>query len=111
MTYSILLKEHPLETTLPVTMFPLDYEPVSYHPFEIRSQPSGVGFNIARVLITLGNRVRFISMIGSDFLGTALRHSMPRFGISDQFVLSNLDETPQSVVIFDAVGRRMVTRT
>ena len=97
-----------LETTLPVTMFPLAYEPVCYHPFEIRSQPSGVGFNIAQALIALGNRIRFVSMIGSDFLGTALRHSMPRFGISDEFVLSNLDETPQSVVIFDAAGRRMV---
>jgi sugar/nucleoside kinase (ribokinase family) len=32
---------------------------------------------------------RAVSMIGSDFLGTALRHSMPRLGISDEFVLSN----------------------
>jgi hypothetical protein len=35
-----------LETTLPITMFLLNYEPVSYHPFEIRSQASRVGFNI-----------------------------------------------------------------
>jgi sugar/nucleoside kinase (ribokinase family) len=100
-----------LETTLPITMFPLDYEPVSYHPFEIRSQPSGVGFNVARALGTLRNRIRFVSMIGSDFLGTALRHSIPQFGISDEFVLSNLHETPQSVVIFDGAGRRMVNTT
>lgn len=33
---------------------------------------------------------------------------MPRFGISDEFVLLNLDETQQSVVIFDGAGRRMV---
>ena len=46
-----------LETTFPITGFPLDYEPVSYRPFELRSRPSGVGFNIARALSTLGNRV------------------------------------------------------
>jgi sugar/nucleoside kinase (ribokinase family) len=97
-----------LETTLPITIFPLAYEPVSYRPFEIRSQPSGVGFNIALALSTLGNRVRFVSMVGSDLLGTALRHSMSRFNVSDEFILSIMDETPQSVVIFDGAGRRMV---
>src|SRR5262249_46225427 len=75
---------------------------------EIRSQPSGVGFNIARALSTLGNRVRFVSMVGSDFLGTALRQSMTGFGVSDEFILTVLDETPQSIVIFDGAGRRMV---
>jgi ribokinase len=46
-----------LETTFPITGFPLDYEPACYRPFELRSRPSGVGFNIARALSTLGNRV------------------------------------------------------
>jgi len=97
-----------LETTLPIVSFPLDYEPVCYRPFEIRSRPSGVGFNVARALSVLGNRIRFVSMVGSDFLGTALRQALPDFGISDKFVLPLLDETPQSVVVFDGVGRRMV---
>jgi sugar/nucleoside kinase (ribokinase family) len=97
-----------LETTFPITRFPLDYEPVSYRLFEIKSQPSGVGFNIARALSTLGNQVRFVSIVGSDFLGTALRQSMARFGMSDEFILPILNETPQSIVIFDGAGRRMV---
>ena len=97
-----------LETTFPITGFPLDYEPVSYRPFALRSQPSGVGFNIAWALRTLGNRVRLVSMVGSDFLGNALRQSMAKFGVSDEFILPILDQTPQSIVIFDGAGRRMV---
>jgi sugar/nucleoside kinase (ribokinase family) len=65
-----------LETTFSITGFPLDYEPVSYRPFALRSQPPGVGFNIARALSTLRNRVRLVSMVGNDFLGTALRQLM-----------------------------------
>jgi acarbose 7IV-phosphotransferase len=85
----------------------LDYEPVCYRQFEIRSRPCGVGFNVARALSTLGNRVRFVSMVGSDFLGTVLRQSMARFGLPDEFILPILQETPQSVIIFDGTGRRM----
>jgi acarbose 7IV-phosphotransferase len=97
-----------LETTVPIAAFPLKYDPVCYRPFEIRSQPSGVGFNIARALSTLGNRVRFVSMIGSDFLGTALGQSLSGLGIPDEFILPILAETPQSIVLFDGAGRRMV---
>jgi sugar/nucleoside kinase (ribokinase family) len=97
-----------LETTFPIAGFPLNYEAICYRPFEIRSQPSGVGFDIARALSTLGNRVRLVSMVGSDFLGTVLRQSLAKFGVSDEFILPILDQTPQSIVIFDGAGRRMV---
>jgi hypothetical protein len=98
-----------LETTFPISGFPLEYEAVVYRSFELTSLPSGVGFNVARALAMLGNRVRLVSMVGSDFLGTALKQSMPRFGLWDEFILPILDETPQSVVVFDKTGRRMIT--
>jgi acarbose 7IV-phosphotransferase len=98
-----------LETTFPISAFPLEYQPVVYRSFELTSHPSGVGFNVARALAVLGNRVRFVSMVGSDFLGIALKQSMPRFELSDEFVIPMLDETPQSVVVFDKTGKRMVT--
>ena len=85
-----------LEKTFPISGFPLEYEAVVYRSFELRSLPSGVGFNVARALAMLGNRVRLASMVGSDFLGTALKKSMPRFGLWDEFILPILDETPQS---------------
>jgi len=98
-----------LETTFPISGFPLEYEAVVYRSFELTSLPSGVGFNVARALAMLGNRVRLASMVGSDFLGTALKQSMPRFGLWDELILPILDETPQSVVVFDKTGRRMIT--
>jgi acarbose 7IV-phosphotransferase len=98
-----------LETTFPISSFPLEYEPVVYRSFELRSHPSGVGFNVARALTVLGNQVRLVSMVGSDFLGVALKHSMSEFGMADEFIMPLLDETPQSVVAFDEAGRRMVT--
>ncbi len=97
------------ETTFPISAFPLEYEPVVYRSFELTSHPSGIGFNVARALTMLGNRVRLVSMVGPDFLGTALKQSMPRFGLSDEFIVPILDETPQSVVVFDKAGRRMIT--
>jgi ribokinase len=97
-----------LETTLPIDAFPLAYEPVRYRRFELRSQPSGVGFNVARALTVLGNRVRLASLVGADFLGRALRAALPAYGLSDDLVLPMLEETPQSVVVFDGAGRRMI---
>lgn len=97
-----------LETTLPVDAFPLAYEPVRYRRFELRSQPSGVGFNVARALTVLGNRVRLVSLVGVDFLGRALRDALPEHGLSAEWVLPLLGETPQSVVVFDGAGRRMI---
>jgi len=39
-----------LETMLPIGSFPLPYEPAHYRRFELSSNPSGVGFNVARAL-------------------------------------------------------------
>jgi len=75
-----------LETMLPIGSFPLPYEPVHYRRFELSSNPSGVGFNVARALHVLGNRVRFTSMVGPDFLGTSLRRALATFDLSDEFV-------------------------
>ncbi|HEY0789676.1 MAG TPA: PfkB family carbohydrate kinase [Chthoniobacterales bacterium] len=79
-----------LETTLPVDAFPLAYEPVRNLRFELRSQPSGVGFNVARALTVLGNRVRLASLVGVDFLGRALRGALPEYGLTSQWVLPQL---------------------
>ena len=76
-----------LETSLPIGSFPLSYEPVNYRRSELSSHPSGVGFNVARALRVLGNRVRFTSMVGPDLLGTSLRKALATFDLSNEFVL------------------------
>lgn len=46
-----------IETTLKVEAFPLTYEPVRYPFFGINSTVSGVGYNVAKALTVLGNKV------------------------------------------------------
>lgn len=44
-----------LETSLRVDGFPLPYFPVRYPFFGVNSTVSGVGFNVAKALTTLGD--------------------------------------------------------
>ena len=47
-----------IETTLKIDQFPLNYFPVTYPFHGIQSTVSGVGFNLAKALIILGNQVK-----------------------------------------------------
>lgn len=98
-----------VETTLRVERFPLDYFPVTYPFFGIHSSVSGVGYNLARALTVLGSPVRFLSLIGaSDPAARLVRDALERDGISAQDVLGRLEHTPQSVILYDAQGRRQI---
>jgi hypothetical protein len=53
-----------LETRLNIEYFPVTYEPVR-HPFHgVTSSVAGVGYDIARALMTLGHEVQLASIIG-----------------------------------------------
>lgn len=97
-----------LETTLRIEGFPLHYDPVRYPFFGVRSTVSGVGYNIARALTTLGDDVGLHAMIGDDPAGAMTRQALQGDGIDDARVLSRLQATPQSVILYDGDGRRMI---
>jgi ribokinase len=97
-----------IETTLKVPTFPIDYTPVEYPFFGIRSTVSGVGFNIAKALRTLGNEVVFLSLIGQDDAAPLVRESLQANQISGQYIYSNLAETPRSIIIYDETGKRQI---
>jgi acarbose 7IV-phosphotransferase len=83
-----------LEVTLRVDGFPILYAPVRY-PFRgVRSSVSGVGFNVAKALATLGNDVHFASMVGGDFAGEFAKGALKRAGISPEFVVGTMDANP-----------------
>jgi hypothetical protein len=48
----------------------------------------------------LGNRVRFLSLIGQDMARTTLEKDR----IPAEYVLDNLDNTAHSVILYDAAG-------
>jgi ribokinase len=98
-----------IETTLRIADFPLAYNPVNY-PFNgIQSTVSGVGYNLAKALTRLGNPVNFLSLIGrQEFVAGLVRKALAEDGISDSYVLGLAAHTAQSVILYDANGRRQI---
>lgn len=92
-----------LETTVPVEGFPLRYQAVHFTR-GIASRPSGVGWNIALALHTLGDEVRLVGLLGDDPAGRAVREQAAAAGLVAEFHPTR--ETPQSVILYDPAGRR-----
>ncbi len=97
-----------VETTLRIDGFPLAYNPVNYPFFGVNSSVSGVGYNVAKALTVLANPVRFCSLIGRDLAGGQVRAALTAAGIDDRYVRDELDATAQSVILYDADGRRQI---
>ena len=97
-----------IETTVRVDGFPIDYSPVRYPFFGVRSTVSGVGVNVSKALATLGNDVRFLSIIGRDAPGQLVRDELGQIGINDRYVVSQVAETAQSAILYDPQGRRQI---
>jgi ribokinase len=97
-----------IETTLCVDGFPIPYGPVRYPFNQINATVSGVGYNIAKALTTLGDNVNFLSIIGQDLAANWVRTELNSDGISDVFTLSHAKKTARSVILYDDDGRRQV---
>lgn len=96
------------ETSAAVRGFPIPYYPIDYPFFGINTAVSGVAFNIAKALRTLGDQVRLTSMTGEDFAAAYIRDALQTIGIGTEYVLTGLRQTPASVVLYDPEGRRQI---
>ena len=96
-----------IETTLQVDGFPIDYRPVRFPFFGVDSTVSGVGYNVSKALTILGNDVRFAPLVGRDEASARVHSALAEDGIP-WFVLDQLRRTPQSVILYDPDGRRMI---
>lgn len=97
-----------IETTLKVDGFPIAYQPVRYPFHGIGTTVSGVGVNIAKALATLGDQVPFLSLIGRDDASELVLRTLHASGIPTENVLQVLEETCQSVILYDPDGRRLI---
>ena len=97
-----------IEITLQVDTFPIRYVPVRYPFFGVKITVSGVGYNVARALTTLGDTVHLVSMIGRDPAARLVTQALDRDGISGAFVVEQIQQTPQSVILYDQEGRRQI---
>ena len=97
-----------IETTTAVRGFPIQYYPIDYSFFGINTAAAGVAFNISKALHTLGDEVRLISLTGSDFSADYIRNELRNLEISTEYVRAKLQQTPQSVVLYDPEGKRQI---
>jgi ribokinase len=97
-----------IETTLRIDQFPIEYFPVTYPFYGISTSVSGVGFNIAKALSILSNSVDLVSITGKDIYEPIVREELIKNGISDHYLRSDMDNTPQSVILYDNEGNRQI---
>ncbi len=97
-----------IETTVRIDGFPVEYVPVRYPFGGIHTSVSGVGYNVAKALTTLGSPVTFLSMIGRDPDARVVYDRLRADDIPDRFVTQELAETARSVILYDASGKRMI---
>jgi ribokinase len=81
---------------------------VRYPFFGVNSSVSGVGYNVAKALTTLGNEIHFLSITGRDLAGGIVRQSLAADGIHGRFVVQAMEHTPHSVILYDPNGRRQI---
>ena len=96
------------ETTVRVREFPIPYYPIDYPFFGVSTAVSGVAYNLAKALRTLGNRVTLLSMTGDDLPGQTVRHELEAMGVDTSRIKISLKETPSSVVLYDGEGKRQI---
>jgi ribokinase len=97
-----------IETSASVDAFPVEYSPAEYRFNGITSSVSGVGFNIAKALATLGSRPRLVSIIGNDIYRDIVSGELAANNIEGKYVLPLLAETCQSVILYDKEKRKIL---
>lgn len=97
-----------VETTVRVRQFPIEYYPIDYPFFGVDTNVSGVAYNIAKAAGTLGDEVRLLSMVGSDFQAEYIHRELSRLGLPTDGLCLALRQTPSSVILYEESGRRQV---
>jgi ribokinase len=81
---------------------------VDYPFFGIDSSVSGVGYNVAKALGKLNNRIRLLSLIGKDSAAKQVYETLSLDNIPATYVLDRVAQTAQSVILFDQQGRSQI---
>lgn len=97
-----------IETSVKVRKFPIDYYPIDFPFFGVQSCVSGVAYNIAKALKTLGNEISLSSFLGNDFEGEHILNELRKLNISADQIQKTLSQTPASAVLYDPDGRRQI---
>lgn len=97
-----------LEVSVPIGSFPIEYRAQRGVPRGVVSGISGVAYNIAKALHSLGSPTQFTPVLGSDAIGQfALAEIRANTGMVVD-PLTVLEETPQTVVLYADDGQRLL---
>lgn len=97
-----------VETTLKINSFPINYYPIDYPFFGIKSEIAGVAYNVAKAFKTLGNEVELISFIGNDEEGERVKRRLKSDEIGKNYIYQDLLGTPASIILYDTNGKRQI---
>lgn len=98
-----------IETTVKIGQFPIQYSPIDYQFFGVETNVSGVGYNIAKSMKTLGNEPIVLSLIGKDIFKGVIEDEFRKEGIETTYIKPILKDTPQSTILYDNEGKRRIT--
>lgn len=98
-----------METSCRVRKFPIDYYPIDYPFFGVKSVPGGVALNISKALKTLNDDVTLVTCLPQnlDPEATFILAKLKEEHINAKIIYC-LKETPASVVLYDEQGNRQI---
>jgi ribokinase len=96
-----------VEISVPIDAFPLAYSPVCYPQGQTGIRVSGVGFNLATALMTLGTSARLATFAGDDLLGGVVKRELRSRNLWGPWVVPTA-QTPRAIVLYTPGGQRMV---
>lgn len=97
-----------VETTMKVPSIPMEHIPITFPFFGIKTNVSGTSFNVSKALNVLGDEVRLASIIGKDLRGEQIKAQLKKEKISKDYILEDLKETPESIILYDKKGTRQI---
>ena len=98
-----------IETSVELESFPINYSPIEYPFFGVNSCVSGVGYNVARALKTLGSDIDLLSEVGDDLYGSVVVEEIKKNDVDPKHIIIYQGlETAASVVLVDKQGQRKI---
>lgn len=90
-----------IETIVKVNKIPIEYSPLTSVPDSIYTAPGGDAYNESLALKWLGNKVEFLSVVGSNQDFSIFNPHDREVTISTEYILPIIDQTPTQVVLYD----------
>lgn len=90
-----------IETIVKVNSVPIEYKPLTFVPNSVFTSVGGTAYNVSLALTSLGDNVRFFSMIGKDSDYSILNPHDSEILLPTKYIKRKLKDTPTSVIFYD----------